>query len=110
MNPADWGVDVAVSGYLLGVMAELGWAGEGVNGPTALSWAELRAYSDATGQNLASWEYRALRSMSEAFVEGFFVGGELDPARWTRYEGALIPFKPLKNETVELLDELEAGS
>ena len=110
MNPADWGVDMAVSGYLLGVIGELGWADDGMNGPTVLPWSELRAYAIATGQNLAPWEYRALRLMSESFVEGYSVGGELDPARWTRFEGALIPFKPIKNETVELLSELEVGS
>ena len=109
MNPADWGVDVSKSGFILGAVTELGWAGSNGMGPTTLSWSEIKAYGELTGQNLAPWEARTLRNISEAYVYGYQSDNNLDPARWDRYMGALIPFIPLTEETVTLRPELEAS-
>ena len=109
MDPADWGVDRQVSGYLLDAANELGWASSSGMGPSPLPWGEIHAYAAATGQNLAPWEARALRIMSEAYVNGYASESDLDPARWDRFTGALIPFIPITNDPVALVPELETG-
>ena len=109
MDPAAWGVNVAVSGYLIDAAAEMGWCSGNGLGASALTWTEIGAYAKATGQRFAPWEARTLRNMSAAFVEGYTTKNPLDPARWDRYAGALIPFIPIKDDPVVLRPELEAS-
>ena len=108
MHPADWGVDIKVSGYLLDACAEMGWAATNGMGPVPLPWTEIRAYGESTGQCFKPWEARTLRSVSECYVHAYTSTDELDPAYWTRYEGALRPFIPITGREVTLRQELEA--
>lgn len=108
MDPADW-IDRQVSGYLLDAANELGWASSNGMGLSPLPWGEIMAYAAATGRTFAPWEARALRAMSEAYVMGYNSDINIDPARWGRFAGALVPLIPMSNETVTLAPELEAS-
>ena len=53
----------------------LGWCKHGqMGGAEPVSWQEITAFSTSAGLDLEPWEARSLRSMSVAFVEGFFSG------------------------------------
>jgi hypothetical protein len=40
----------------------------GMSGPTALSWHEIRSWSDLSGIEIDPWELKAIRAMDKAFL------------------------------------------
>lgn len=43
-------------------------------GPVPVSWQEIVAYAQATGEITEPWEFRALSGMSRAYCEGLRLG------------------------------------
>ena len=39
-----------------------------MSGPTALSWHEIRSWSDLSGIEIDPWELKAIRAMDKAFL------------------------------------------
>lgn len=71
--------DVSGAEYLLEWMAPecLGWCKfEAMGGAAAHSWAEIEAFSRASGALLEPWEASQIRAMSAAYVDGMARGGE----------------------------------
>lgn len=66
--------DVGDADYLLRAFHELGRKMAGPMGSGPLAWSEIVAYAAATGQISSPWEFRALREMSVAFIDGQAIG------------------------------------
>lgn len=54
--------------YLVAALADLGWCGNNGFGETALPWAEIQAYANATATLADPWEFRCVRKMSLAYA------------------------------------------
>lgn len=65
---------VSAGEYLISALVEIGFVESGANGPTPVSWRELTAYGDATGEVSKPWEFRTLRAMSVAYLDGHSIG------------------------------------
>lgn len=70
-----WGLpDLSAAQYLLETLFEVGPVQSDGLGVGPLSWLEMKSFADATGGISDPWEFRALRRMSEAYIEGFRQG------------------------------------
>lgn len=49
---------------------ELGWALSGGMGVVSISYVEIKAYMELTGEKLSPWEVTMVRRMSEAYCVG----------------------------------------
>ena len=54
--------------HLAGYLFELGPVGSGGMGAVAISWPDIDAWQNATGIELATWEARALRRLSQEYL------------------------------------------
>lgn len=54
--------------YLVEWINELGFCSSNGMGATAISFLEMKAWSDLMGNDLNHWEAKVLRDMSSAFV------------------------------------------
>ena len=103
MDHTDWGVEDEMI-YLVRIAAELGWGAPTGMGVSPLPFAEIAAYSVATGINLEPWETMAIRSISEGYASGAQdERKDVDPAWWTELDGLLIPLVPLVG--MEVIEE-----
>lgn len=58
--------------YLVGVFFELNSGrGEGMSGPLALSWADIKAWSELTGERLRPWQVRQVRVLDVEYLNAF---------------------------------------
>ena len=86
LNPLRWGVEQGTGGYLLEAMQNIGWCGSSGFGPEPLSWAEIKAYADCSGDLEHPWEFQTLRDMSAAYIRGYNSDqGAADPVTQPRY-------------------------
>lgn len=68
-------VDLDAGQYLLSAMIEMGAVErDGMGNMLPLRWETLWAYAQATGDLAEPWEFRAIRTMSEAFINGAHSG------------------------------------
>ena len=98
LNPLDWGVSASVEGYLLTSAQNLGWCMPTGFGPAPLTWAEIYAYGQATGDLKEPWEYQVVRDMSVAYLAGHLSEVGVDPAEWILYKGLMMPLLPLRDK------------
>ena len=62
---------------------ESGMGMSGANGLIALTWQELKSFSDLSGANLSGWESETLINMSRAYTGSYHRSQEPDsPAPW----------------------------
>ena len=104
LDPRRWGVDPHAEGYLLNAAQNLGWVAATGFGPAPLTWAEIKAYGDCTGDLINPWEFQTVRDMSEAYLAGYTSKDGIDPAKWLCYEGCLLPLVlPANRDATRLL-------
>lgn len=61
--------DAGEAEYIIAYWFDLGKIQSGGMGPVPLSAAEIAAWEGLSGITLAPWEFRALRRMSEAYLQ-----------------------------------------
>ena len=54
--------------HLVGYLYEIGPVSSGGMGAVVISWQELHAWQEATGVELASWEARGLKRLSQEYL------------------------------------------
>lgn len=75
--------EAGIASHLVGYLFDIGPVGHGAMAAVPLSWPEIRAWEQATGIELATWEARAIRQLSGDYLSMSQLAEAPDcPAPW----------------------------